>query len=69
MPRRHCILFEKRTKFAPGGGIKAAVPEFLSTTVGCALCSVLSPGTCDDQCVTAGLYCGVSEYACRLEKE
>ena len=38
-------------------------------SIGCALCGMFSPGTCGNQCVIAGLYCGVSAYACKYEAE
>ena len=36
-------------------------------SIGCALCGLFSPGTCGDQCIVAGAYCGVSGYACKAE--
>merc|ERR1719245_442903 len=34
-------------------------------SIGCALCGVFLPGTCGDQCIVAGIYCGVSALACK----
>ena len=31
-------------------------------SIGCALCGLFSPGTCGDQCIVAGLYCGGSGH-------
>lgn len=36
-------------------------------SIGCALCGAFSPGTCGDQCIIAGLYCGTSAIACSEE--
>lgn len=36
-------------------------------SIGCALCGAFSPGTCGEQCIIAGIYCGASGYACMVE--
>ncbi|CAB4070189.1 unnamed protein product [Lepeophtheirus salmonis] len=33
-------------------------------SIGCALCGVFAPGTCGQQCIVGGIYCGVSSYSC-----
>ena len=38
-------------------------------SIGCALCGIFLDGTCSVQCTIAGLYCGMSGYACRAEAE
>ena len=37
-------------------------------SIGCSLCGLFSPGTCGDQCIVAGVYCGVSAFACKAEE-
>ena len=37
-------------------------------SIGCSLCGLFSPGTCGDQCIVAGVYCGVSAFACKAEQ-
>ena len=36
-------------------------------SIGCSLCGMFSPGTCGEQCIVAGIYCGVSAFACKAE--
>ena len=36
-------------------------------SIGCAMCGLFLPGTCGPQCIVAGIYCGVSAYACKAE--
>jgi len=43
------------------GAVNAICP---GVAIGCSLCSVYAPGTCGDQCIIAGLYCGTSALAC-----
>ena len=38
-------------------------------SIGCALCGGFLPGTCGDQCIIAGIYCGSSLIACGQQKE
>ena len=38
-----------------------------TVSIACALCGVFLPGQCGDQCIIAGLYCGVSAYACKAK--
>ena len=38
-----------------------------TVSIGCALCGIFLPGQCTDQCIIAGLYCGVSAYACKAK--
>ncbi|XP_059096535.1 uncharacterized protein LOC131891056 isoform X2 [Tigriopus californicus] len=47
---------------------KAAGTLCPGVSIGCALCGIFSPGTCGTQCIVAGLYCGVSGYACKVEQ-
>merc|ERR1712158_56400 len=43
------------------GAVNAICP---GVAIGCSLCSVYAPGTCGDQCIIAGIYCGTSALAC-----
>ena len=43
------------------GAVDAICP---GVAIGCSLCSVYAPGTCGDQCIIAGIYCGTSALAC-----
>ena len=38
-------------------------------SAGCGLCGLFSPATCGDQCIVAGIYCGVSAFACKAEQK
>ena len=38
-------------------------------SIGCSLCGMFSPGTCGEQCIVAGIYCGVSAFACKAEAQ
>lgn len=38
-------------------------------SIGCSLCGIFLDSTCSLQCTIAGMYCGISGYACRAEAE
>merc|ERR1712029_1328770 len=38
-------------------------------SISCAMCGMLMPQACSKVCPFAGLYCGVSGYACKLNKK
>ena len=49
----------------PRATCKAAGALCPGVSIGCAMCGIFLPGTCGNQCIIAGLYCGVSAYACK----
>ena len=62
--------FEEEAELAfsqPKATCSAAGKLCPGISIGCALCGLFSPGTCGDQCIVAGVYCGVSGYACKGE--
>ena len=60
--------FKKEVK-ANQVDVKATCPAVASVcpgvSIGCGLCGLFLPGVCGSTCIVAGLYCGVSSYACR----
>ena len=51
--RSTCQTYQTMGKLCPG------------VSIGCALCGLFLPGTCGDQCIVAGIYCGVSALSCK----
>ncbi len=60
-PEEAVTVAQMRTTCAAAGAICPGL------SISCALCGVFLPGTCGNQCIIAGLYCGISGYSCAAE--
>jgi hypothetical protein len=40
-----------------------------AVSISCALCGWFLPGTCGEQCIIGGIYCGVSGYSCAADSD